>query len=607
MKYYCNPLNVNYRYQFNVQAAGGQMGPLQINREAADPTLLYYKGKYYIFASMTLGVWVSDDMANWKNYRLPDNLPFYDYAPDVRVVNDWVIFSASSRTHNCDFYRTKDIINGPYEKIESDLQYWDPDTFQDDDGRVYFYENCSNNTPVRGYEADPETMKMLTDWVPLFEGNWKENGYEVPGEEHSQIPVEGEALEAKINGYLASMGMTREQAQEKMGPMFGMLEGFMSGAPYIEGAYMTKHDGKYYLQYAFAGTQYNIYGDGVYMCETPLGPVKLAENNPFSYMPGGFMPGAGHGSTIEDGNGNWWHAATQRISVNHNFERRVGVWPVGFDADGEMFCNQRFGQWPIAVDENSKMDPWKKPEWYLLSAGKAATASTEEAGKEASKVTEENCQTWWRAATAEPGQWVQVDMGKPYDVRAIQINLADDKIDMESPKPLQMDMTGGRYIEENDYPTRWTLEGSLDGVNYFMIEDKSEVNTDLTHELIVREDGLQVRYLKLTVIKTVYDQPACVSGIRVFGFGDGEAPKAPAFTAERTGDCSMKVAVTSDASDAVGYNILWGHAADKLYHCYEIIGRTEQEVKALIKGQDCYVRVDAFNENGITEGTVTKL
>ena len=54
-------------------------------------------------------------------------------------------------------------------------------------------------------------------------------------------------------------------------------------------------------------------------------------NNPYSYKPGGFLPGAGHGSTMQDRDGCWWHTATMRISVNHVFERRVGLWPAGVD------------------------------------------------------------------------------------------------------------------------------------------------------------------------------------------------------------------------------------------------------------------------------------
>ena len=46
--------------------------------------------------------------------------------------------------------------------------------------------------------------------------------------------------------------------------------------PFIEGAWMTKHNGKYYLQYAAPGTQFNVYGDGVYVGKSPLGPFQYA-------------------------------------------------------------------------------------------------------------------------------------------------------------------------------------------------------------------------------------------------------------------------------------------------------------------------------------------
>ena len=80
---------------------------------------------------------------------------------------------------------------------------------------------------------------------------------------------------------------------------------------------MDKYNGKYYLQYACPGAEYNVYADGVYVSGSPLGPFTLAENNPYSYHAGGFMPGAGHGSTMWDLSGNLWHTSTMRISVNH--------------------------------------------------------------------------------------------------------------------------------------------------------------------------------------------------------------------------------------------------------------------------------------------------
>ena len=104
MKYLCNPVNVNYRYQFNADPR--LHGQLKICREAADPSMICFQGRYYIFASMTLGVWVSDDLVRWENHRLPAELPLYDYAPDVRVLGEWVYFCASRREENCDRWRT---------------------------------------------------------------------------------------------------------------------------------------------------------------------------------------------------------------------------------------------------------------------------------------------------------------------------------------------------------------------------------------------------------------------------------------------------------------------------------------------------------------------
>ena len=126
---------MDYLYQFIVDFRDGAH---TISREAADPSMILFQGKYYIFASMTLGVWASEDLVSWENHRLPEELPLYDYAPDVRVVGDYVYLSASKRGEICDFYRTRDVVNGPYEKIPGTFDFWDPDLFLDNDERLYF-------------------------------------------------------------------------------------------------------------------------------------------------------------------------------------------------------------------------------------------------------------------------------------------------------------------------------------------------------------------------------------------------------------------------------------------------------------------------------------
>ena len=111
MRYYCNPINVPYAYQFKKDPRDKYQ--LTVNREAADPSMVEYHGKYYLFASMSGSVWVSSDIVHWESYPLPENVPVYDYAPDVRVFGDWMYFTASGRGEACDFYRTKDPIHGP--------------------------------------------------------------------------------------------------------------------------------------------------------------------------------------------------------------------------------------------------------------------------------------------------------------------------------------------------------------------------------------------------------------------------------------------------------------------------------------------------------------
>ena len=591
MKYLCNPVNINYRYQFNMDPR--LHGRMQICREAADPSMILFQGRYYIFASMTLGVWVSDDLANWENHRLPKELPLYDYAPDVRVMDDWVYFCASRREENCDRYRTKDILNGPYEKIEGSFPFWDPNLFIDDDRRAYFYWGCSNITPIWGVELDPQTMRPIGEKRVLVEGHPFEIGYERVGEDNSQFPASEAEIDAAYAAFHKRQGIPEEQVPEQVKPL---IRGMFSRKPYIEGAWMDKQNGKYYLQYACPGTQYNTYSDGVYVSSSPLGPFTLAGNNPYSYKPGGFLPGAGHGSTMRDAKGAWWHTATMRISMNHDFERRVGIWPAGFDADGELFCNQRYGDWPMTVEG----DPWRDPAWMLLSSGKKATASSFVDGHEPEKATEENVQTWWRASTTDRTEWLQIDLGWEYDVHAIQINFADDKIDIPCPGQI----VGGsqaRYIEARDLTTQWKLTGSVDGKNWFVIEDKADAQTDLTHDLILREEGFRARFLRLSDMSVPYGQQPCVSGLRVFGLGQGEKPAVPVFTARRDSDLDMTVSIEAQ-DNTLGYNILFGNSPEKLYHSLMTFSAGDRRIGALIKGRNYFVRVDAFNENGITEG-----
>ena len=593
MNYYCNPLNLPYKYQFyEIEEK------IIASREAADPSMVLFQGRYYLFLSMTVGFYTSMDLVEWEFHTFHQEMPVYDYAPDVRVIGSYLYFCASGAGGEkaCSFYRTTDPINVPFEEIEGPFPFWDPNLFEDDDKRLYLYWGCSNTMPIYGVELNPETMKPIGEPLGLIAARDQEIGYERNGEEHVP-PKTPEMMEESLRKMVKMIpGITTvDELPERVTTM--ILAG---NNPYMEGPWMTKHQGVYYLQYAAPGTLYNVYADGVYQGESPLGPFTLAKNNPFSYKPGGFITGAGHGSTMEDRDGRWWHTSTMVISINHQFERRIGLWPAGFDADGELFCDQRFGDWPARIEQK----PWEQPDWMLLSYGKDVKTSS---GIGAEHIVDENIRTWWSAGSAKLGEWVEIDLGKVYDIRAVQINFADDHLEGVLPEGAELKgkYSNKRFIDEVHQVTRWKLEGSADGIHYSVLEDKSETETDLSHDLIVKEDGVNYRFIKLTIMELPYGQPAHVSGLRIFGKGKGVLPEVSDVRTEQTSELDLYVSWT--AKEAAGINILWGFAPDKLYHNYMVFGKSRQKIGALIKGEPLYLRVDAFNETGIIEGEVIEV
>lgn len=490
-------------------------------------------------------------------------------------------------------------MNGPYEKIEGTFPFWDPDLFLDDDGRLYFYWGCSCSEPIYGVELDPETMKPKTEKKALIDSDAIHNGFERNGDDNHVTLKSKEEAEQIFLQKCRKDGVD----ESRISPEHRMMAvDMIEGRPFIEGSWMTKHDSKYYLQYAITGTEYNVYADGVYVSDSPLGPFTLAESNPYSLKLGGFIEGAGHGSTMRDKEGAWWHTATQRISIHHPFERRVGLWPAGFDDDGNLFCNQRYGDWPIAVSD-AQQCAWAKPEWYLLSYKARMLASSFTPGKEPDHASDENVRTWWQAGSSRPGEWLLEDLGENLTVHAVQINFADDVIEAAAPGIIHEE--AGRYIDAENRRTRWMLEGSLDGNEWFTVCDKSKAETDLSHDFIVEEQGIKIRYLRLTVFEVPFGVKPCVSGLRVFGKGNEEAPERVCFDAVRKDPMTAEVRIhNADDPKIIGYSVQWGCGSDKLYHS-KMVFRDHGNViniTSLIEGKPAFIRVDTFGKGGITEG-----
>jgi len=250
--------------------------------------------------------------------------------------------------------------------------------------------------------------------------------------------------------------------------------------PFIEGAWMTKFNGKYYLQYAAPGTEYNVYANGTYIGKDPLGPFEYAPNNPISYKPGGFLTGTGHGNTFQDNFGNYWNTGTPWIAINWNFERRIAMFPAFFDKDDLLYANTRFGDFPHYLPTRKIQN---KDElftgWMLLSYKKPVEASSVLDTFKISNLTDENPRSFWVAKENKKGEWLKIDLQNEYEIKAIQIHFVDYKSN----------------LFDNDTSkvyTQYKFYVSKDGNDWINVVDLSNVKQDRPNGYFELEKPIEI-------------------------------------------------------------------------------------------------------------------
>ena len=311
---------------------------------------------------------------------------------------------------------------------------------------------------------------------------------------------------------------------------------------------------------------------------------RFGENHTDTVL-GGYMNGAGHGSTVLGPGGQYWHFASMSLSINVNWERRLCMFPAGFDKDGIMYCDTRFGDYP----RYAPAVPGKAGEfrgWMLLSYGKPVTASTTKGEFQPSALTDELTKTFWLAEANDERQWVMIDLEKPADVCAIQINYHDYQSDMY-----------GRY---EDLRHRYVIEGSLDGQDWKVLVDRKESYKDTPNDYVELSLPCPARYIRYNNIDVPTPNLA-ISELRVFGLGTGKTPQQPKkLTLDRLADRRDIAIRWEPVKGAQGYNVLWGIAPDKLYSSWMVYGKNDLLMKSLTTDQDYYFCVEAFNENGVS-------
>ena len=555
-KTYCNPINIDYGYTPipNFTEWGK-------HRATADPVIVNYKGDYYLFSTNQWGYWWSSDMLNWnfisKKFLRPWNTGYDELcAPAVGIVGDTMLVFGSTYTSKFTLWMSTNPKGNEWKPVVDSFEIggWDPAFFTDDDGKFYMYNGSSNTYPLYGVELNRKTflpigtrkeMHMLKSW----RYGWQRFG------EHMD------------NTFLD---------------------------PFMEGAWMTKHNGKYYLQYGAPGTEFSGYADGVAVADNPMGNPTgwfTDQSDPLSMKLGGFARGAGHGSTFADNFNNYWHISTIMLSVKNNFERRLGIWPAGFDKDDVMWCNTAFGDYPHYIPSAASHEYGSGfTNWFLLNYKKPILVSSSLGGYHTNNVNDEDQKTYWSAASGNKGEWIQTDLGNASTVHAVQINYADQDAEFL-----------GKQI--NIYH-QYKMYYSVDGKKWNVLVDKSNNKTDVPHEYVELAQPVQARFIKLENIHIPTGKFA-ISGLRVFGNGNGTKPDAVKtfFVLRTEKDKRSGWIKWSPVDNAFAYNIYYGTAPDKLYNCVMVHDANEYWFKAMDSQKTYYFTIESVNENGVSEKT----
>jgi GH43 family beta-xylosidase len=268
-----------------VSAATTYTNPVISEIGPADPAVIKYEGKYYMYPTgdnVSYYVYVSSDLVNW--------------AKGPRV------FMPAGETN-----------------------VWAPDVYRHpDDGKFYMYYTANHKIGVAVANA-PDAQ--FTDLGILLDSNVID----------AHVVNDNGSLYMYYTdiGHIYVHQMASPTAMS--GPRQVILEPSQSWemryGSVNEGPWMIKHNGLYYLLYSGSGADSMYYGVGYATADNPLGPFTKYPGNPIIQMGGGVY-GPGHGAVTTDSSGNFWHLYHQKTDDQVNWSRFITLDPMWFTDDG---------------------------------------------------------------------------------------------------------------------------------------------------------------------------------------------------------------------------------------------------------------------------------
>ena len=396
-------------------------------RATADPSCMYYEGRWYLYCTSGM-VYDSEDFIHWTPHYdeswLPISAPM---APTVEAFRGKFYATANSVP-----LHVADSPLGPWKKVGEwvlpdgrEMLANDPMIFRDDDDRLYLYWGLGAG--IFGAELDPDSPnRLLTHPKRLFD-------------------------------------FVGDHDWERMG---NNNENWGMGC--MEGSWMYKRNGVYYLTYSVCGTEYYTYCMGAYVCDSPLGDFVLQKRNPVSRSDRGLIRGGGHGSIVNGPNDTIWCFYTIPVGIDHLFERRIGIDPVGIDGDGCLYaltgCD--VPQYGPGVVEHPEMG--NSVGLATCSAFSTTHASSYEKGHRPMYAIDEALHTWWQPAAGDNEPCFAVSLRASYYISAIRLMWKDVGLNFDA------GIVPGAY--------RYVVEGAEneDSQDWFTLVDASENTVDLS-------------------------------------------------------------------------------------------------------------------------------
>ena len=358
-------------------------------RELADPSGLWFEGKWYLYPSCDMA-WVSaDEGRTWQH--LPLNVRDIGYAPTVVRHRGRFLLMAS----DSDIYAGPTPL-GPFTSIGKLTMPpipglpgpTDPMLFSDDDGRLFYYWGCTPHSGLWGVELDQENPTRLL------------------GTPKELIPFRPDLFTFEHVG------------SSNQNPSTG----------WMEGSWMIKQGGRYYLTYSAGGTQYRTYTMGCYVGDSPLGAFAPQKRNPIFRSTEGLVTGTAHGSIVRGPHDNLWVFYTVFACAAHGFERRLGFDRAEIDENGELYV-PRATSTPQALPGAASSEPW-----LALNESEANFGSSSAPNSAGRFAADNSMTTWWLPADGDAQPTLTAHFNGNVVIRAARVIWRDIGLDTTSGK-----------------------------------------------------------------------------------------------------------------------------------------------------------------------------